>query len=189
MVNIKVFKPGEDASDVYAFRYQIYEQEMHRNDHYSDHEKRMIVDPLDSFGYNIIAVENANIIGAVRVNFCADGRSNFYEEFYELKEVGTDFPEKVSFSTRLMVHPTKRCGLLPLMLSAECFRLALARNTRWSYCDCNPPFIPFFERLFFSVVNDGKVHPSFGRVAVMRIDLEDERIYDRKQSMIARYLD
>lgn len=189
MPEFRIFRPGEDAGDIHAFRYRIYEEEMHRNDQYSDHRRRRIVDPLDAHAYNIAALKNGRIIGVVRVNFCADGDPGFYREFLELESVGADYPDKVTYSTRLMVAKGERRKMLPILLSAQCFRLAIARKTRWSFCDCNQPLIPFFEKLCFEVQNPHKFHPVYGDVAVMRIDLSEPRIYDKKQSVIARFLD
>jgi len=185
---IRIFRPGENADDIFRFRYKIYEEEMRRNDSYADHERYTISDPLDEFSYNIIAYEGAETVGVVRVTFCADGDPGFYREFFDLDGVGADYPEKVTFSTRLMVDPKKRRGMLPVMLSAECFKLAIERNTIWSFCDCNPPLVPFFERLHFESQGT-KHHPTYGEVVIMRINLENPEIYNKKKSIIARFLD
>ena len=70
-----------------------------------------------------------------------------------------------------MVDASQRRGLLPLKICAECFNLAIAQQNIYSYLDCNEPLIPFFEKMFFEVQNREKHHPSFGKVAIMRIDL------------------
>lgn len=189
MRDFRIYKPGEDAGDIYAFRYRIYEEEMRRNDEYSDHKRKIITDSLDRYAYNIAALQDDKIIGVVRVNFCADGDPGFYREFLELESVGADYPGKVSFSTRLMVTSSERRKMLPVRLSAECFKLAIARKTLWSFCDCNQPLVPFFEKLCFEVQNPHKFHPVYGDVAVMRINLSNPKIYDKRHSIIARFLD
>ncbi len=188
MPDFRIYQPGEDAGDIYAFRYNIYENEMNRNDQYSDHRKKIIKDRLDDFAYNIAALKDGEIVGAVRVNFAGDGDPGFYRDFYELESVGEDYPDKVSYSTRLMVHRNERGRLLPVLLSAECFKLAIARHMRWGFCDCNQHLVPFFQSLCFEAVNPNKNHPNFGDVAIMRVDLSDRRVYDKKTSIIARYL-
>ena len=188
MPDIKVFKPGKDASDVYRFRYDIYEEEMHRNDRYADHDKRMIKDHLDDYAYNIAAYKDGRVVAVNRVNFCADGDPGEYLGFYELDTVKEDYPEKVSFSTRIMADASVRGGVVPLLVSVEGFRLGIERNMNWCYCDCNAHLVAFFEKLGFENFRPNKIHPSFGEVTVMRFDLRDGKQFDRKRSVLARYL-
>ncbi len=185
---LRIFKPGEDAPDIYKFRYKIYEGEMQRNDQYADHEKKTIKDPFDDYAYNIGAFKDGKITGTARINFCADGNCGFYRDFLELETAGASYPQNVAFSSRLMVVKSERRRLLPLMLSAECFNIALARRAAWSFLDCNQHLVSFYERMCFEVQNPSKLHPCFGDVAVMRVDLSDQRIFDKRRSIVARYI-
>jgi N-acyl-L-homoserine lactone synthetase len=189
VTSFRIFKPGEDAAEIYRFRYKIYEEEMQRHDRYADHEKKIITDPLDNHGYNIAVYESGVITGSVRVNFCTDGDPGEYLDFYGLKDRGRDYPDKVSYSTRLMVEPAYRGGVLPLLISVECFKLGLERGVNWCICDCNSNVLPFFKKLGYEVQDAGKVHPSFGKVIVLRFNLRDPKHYDRKRSVFARYLE
>ncbi len=188
MTSFRIFKPGEDAADIYRFRYRIYEEEMDRHDRYADHEKKIITDPLDSHAYNIAAYKDDRVVGVARVNFCSDGDPGEYREFYELESVGDDYPDKVSYSTRIMVEPSARGAALPLLVSVECFKLGIERGVKWCFCDCNNNVLPFFKKLGYEVQRSNKTHPSFGSVTVMRFNLHDPKHYDRKQSVFARYL-
>ena len=188
MVDIKVFDPGSDASEIYRFRYAIYEDEMSRHDQYADHDKRQIVDPLDAHGYNIAAYVNGNIVAVNRVNFCADGDPGNYLDFYELDNVPEDYPDKVAYSTRIMAAESARGRLPPLLVSVAGFRLGVERGVNWCYCDCNAHLVPFFTKLGFESFRPNKTHPSFGEVTVMRFDLRDGKQFDRKRSVIGRYL-
>ena len=188
MLDIRIFEPGVDTPDIYKFRYQVYEQEMHRDDSYSDHEQQIIKDRLDDFSYNIAAYKDGQVVAAVRHTFCKDGDPGFYRDFFELEKMGVDYPDKVSYTTRLMVEKKFRRSLAPMKVCAECFNLSIAEKIIWSFCDCNEPLIPFFERMFFEVQDRAKHHPSFGEVTVMRLDLRRKEIYDNKQSIVARFL-
>ena len=84
MPEFKIFGPGVEAPEIYQFRYKIYEQELHRDDRYSDHQQRIIKDRLDDFSYNIAAYMNGEIIASVRTTFCKDGDAGFYRDFFEL---------------------------------------------------------------------------------------------------------
>lgn len=188
MPEIRIYQPGEDAGDVYAFRYRVYEQEMRRNDQYSDHKKHIIKDPLDAYSYNIAAYSKGEIVGVVRHTFCTDGDPGFYKGFFGLNEFSEDYPDRVSYTTRLMVSQSSRRSAATLMVCAECYNLSLAKDIIWSYCDCNDHLVGFFEKLFFEVCNSEKTHPSFGKVNIMRLDLRRPEIYDKKSSIIARFI-
>lgn len=188
MADIKVFGPGVDADDVYKFRYQVYEREMGRNDQYSNHDNAIIKDPLDDFSYNIAAYAGDEIVGVVRHTFCTDGDPGFYNDFFGLDEFPQDYPDRVSYTTRLMVSEKNRRSAATLKVCAECYNLSLARHVIWSYCDCNDPLVGFFNKLFFELQDSEKVHPSFGRVNIMRLDLRRPEIYDTKRSIIARFI-
>ena len=189
MSEIRVFRPGDDADDVYKFRYDVYEREMGRNDHYSDHDTKTIKDPLDAFSYNIAAYSNEGVVGAVRHTFCTDGDPGFYREFFGLDEFPEDYPQRVSYTTRLMVSEKNRRSSTTLKVCGECYNLSLARNIIWSYCDCNDHLVEFFNKLFFERQDAEKTHPSFGKVNVMRLDLRRPEIYDTSASLIARFIE
>ena len=188
MVDIKVFAPGEISPEVFAFRYSIYEQEMHRNDAYADHQHKTIRDPQDDFAYNVVGYQKGEVIGVARINVCADGDEGFYGDFYEMREAKEYYPDRVSYSTRLMVIPKERGRVLPLLLTAECFKIALHREIKWNYVDCNAHMVPYFKRLNFEMLVPKKTHPRFGEVSLMRVDLTSKDIYDKSKTVIARYL-
>ncbi|MEM9496219.1 MAG: hypothetical protein AAGA09_09465 [Pseudomonadota bacterium] len=189
MVDFRVYEPGEEALDIYRFRYKIYEEEMKQNDFYADHDQKIIRDALDDFAYNIAAYRDGEIIGTARVNFCEDGDPGYYLDYYEMESVGADYPLKVSFSTRIMVSEEERGGVTPLLISVECFKLGLARGVKWCFCDCAEEVRPFFARLGYEVQNPSKDHKNYGPGAVMRFNLDDPKHYDKRQSVFARYLD
>ena len=188
MVDIRIFPPGSDAEEIYRFRYRIYEDEMHRHDQYADHDKKCITDPLDAHGYNIAAYIDNEVVAVNRVNFCGDGDPGGYLEFYELDSVGDDYPEKVAYSTRIMAAAPVRGRLPPLMVSVAGFQLGVDRGVNWCFCDCNAHLVPFFMKLGFEPFRPGKIHPSFGEVTVLRYDLRDGKHFDRKRSVLGRYL-
>ncbi len=188
MPDIRVYPPGKEAAEIYQFRYSIYEEEMARNDVYAEHSEKTITDPQDQYAYNVAAYQSGDIIGVARINVCADGDPGFYKEFYEMEDAGEYYPERVSYSTRLMVVKRERGRILPLLLTAECFKVALARKGKWNYVDCNAHMVPYFKKLCFEIYKPKKQHPRFGEVSVMRLDLTDEKVFDPNYSVVARYL-
>lgn len=187
-LDFRVVPPGGDAEDVFRFRYLVYEVELNQGDPYADHVAKTIRDPIDDTAYIVAAYRDDAIVGTARVNFCADGNSGYYLDFYELESRADEFPDGVSFSTRIMVAKSERGGTLPLLISVECFKLGLARGVKWCFCGCNMEVKPFFEKLGYEVQHPGKMHRDYGLTAVMRFNLDDPKHYDRRRSVFARYL-
>ena len=70
---IRLAATDVELEALYAFRYRIYVEEMGRPQKYADHDMRRIRDPLDETGRNLVAWDNSEIVGCVRVNFARDG--------------------------------------------------------------------------------------------------------------------
>lgn len=187
-IEFRISRLSDESVELFRFRYEICEDELGLGDDYADHEKRTIQDPLDDFAHFVCAYKNGKMIGTARVNFCTEGDPGYYRDFYELEGVGGDYPDKVSFSTRIMVDRKHRRGLLPLLISVECFRLGIQKNVRWCFCGCRLDILPFFLKLGYDLINPEKNHRNYGPTAVLRFDLNDPKHYDKKKSLFARYL-
>lgn len=190
MINydMKIFSPGEDCEDIYRFRYDIYEKEMQRKDQYSDHKAQIIRDGVDDFSYNIAFYYEDEIVGVTRHTLCKDGDTDFYRDLFDVDGLGDDYPDRVSYSTRLMVKPERRHSALSINLVAECYNLSLEHGVIWSFLDCNDPVVNFFARLGLERLPNKKLHPSFGMVNIMRVDLRRLEVFKGGTTLIARHV-
>lgn len=172
---IRIAAAADDAElrQVFAFRYRIYVEEMNRVQHYADHARRQIVDPLDGAAHNLVAWNGAEVVGVVRVNFAREGGLGLYEALYGMADVGADHPARTAITTRLMTAPEYRGSPLAVRLSMAAYGLGLAAGIRWNFMDCNDHLVPFFTALGY-VRHRGIVdHPEYGAVHCMVFDLED----------------
>lgn len=179
----------EQKKALFRFRYEIYVEEMHRPQRHADHERRTIVDNLDETGINIVGIAKGRIVGAIRNNASSDSSLGEYENFYQMQDVGIDeHPAKTSITTRLMIAPEYRRAGLAVRLASSSYLLGLKRRVRWNFIDCNQHLVSFFQGLGWIEYVPPAVHPEYGLVSRMRLDLTDRGHLEAVRSPFAKLL-
>lgn len=165
---------AEDLIKVARFRYRIYVEEMGRFQQYADHAEKTVREPLDEHGHILMAMEDPNVVGTVRVNLGSEGDLGAYTELYRLRELGGMFPNRVSITTKLMVAPEYRRTPLALKLALACYRYASEVEVEVDAIDCNPPLRPFFAKLGYRQIFGAIDHPEYGHVIPMLLAVRDK---------------
>ncbi len=185
-------KPALEASELdrlYRFRYAIYVEEMHRPQLYANHENHTIVDPLDSMALNLVGLCGDEIVGCMRTNLSRDGGLDFYHTLLRMDQVPQgDFPDRTSLCTRLMVRSDFRNSSLLARLFLAHYKSALSNGIRWAFMDCNDHLLNLFSRLGF-VQTHTSIHPEYGLINAMRLDLLDLEHLRNCQSLFVPKLD
>ena len=148
--SIRVVTDEAGLEQIFAFRYRVYVEEMHRQQKDADHARKRISDQLDSDAINIAAFDGDDVVGVVRINFAS--RSNKlgqYESFYRMHGVGNDHPTYTATVTRLMIAPHLRRSTLAVRLCIECYTIGLEEGIKWCFIDCNAHLREFFSGLGF----------------------------------------
>jgi Acetyltransferase (GNAT) domain len=184
-VEIRCAITRDDLEEVYRFRYCIYVEEMQRRQQYANRDLRRIEDPLDRTAINLAAWKDGQVIGVIRNNAAADGSVGIYEDFYDMKCVGTDHPARTSITTRLMIGAEHRKSSLAIRLAMASYDIGLSRRIRWNFIDCNDHLVGFFASLGWREYTAVGEHPEYGPVHRMRLDLEDIEHLERVQSPFA----
>src|SRR6266404_814493 len=148
-----------ELHEIYRFRYKIYVQEMHRMQHYANHELKEIVDPLDCGAVNFFAAHQTKTIGILRINFCRWSEVGYYETLYAMHTVGPDHPEHTSICTRLMIIPELRGSTLAVRMCILAYTFGLARGIKHNFIDCNDHLVPFFSSLRYVAHTPKTTHP------------------------------
>ncbi|HZZ91256.1 MAG TPA: GNAT family N-acetyltransferase [Usitatibacter sp.] len=170
---IRVVTDAEGLEKIFAFRYRIYVEEMHRFQKDADHARRRIRDSLDDGAINIAAFDGDEVVGVVRANESRQSSLGAYESFFQLDRMGKDHPPHTSIVTRLMIAPHLRRSTLAVRLCIECYTLGLEEGIKWCFIDCNDHLVDFFRGLGF-MPYIGKVdHEEYGEVTPMRLRLND----------------
>ena len=176
MQNIEI-RPANgrtDLLDIYRFRYSIYHEEMKRPQRYADHSRRLIIDPLDACATNLLALEDREIVGVVRVNFAKDISLASYESFYAMPQFGAAHPQRTAMVTRLMILPRMRGSRLAIDMSAACYRLGLEHDIDYNFIDCNAHLVRFFKSLGYRDYQGKRVHEEYGEVTPLVFHLHDK---------------
>jgi N-acyl-L-homoserine lactone synthetase len=175
---------AEALEDLFRFRYAVYVEEMNRKQRYALHNERMIIDPLDETGRQLIAYSNGAIVGCIRVNCLADGDVGDYFEFYGLSALTSKEREQSCITTRLMVDARFRRTKLPLDLLTRIYAYGLHWGMRWSFMDCNDHLVKYFGRFGWRDLGV-KTHEDYGDVTIMSLDLHNGECLDQRGSPFA----
>jgi hypothetical protein len=172
-ISIQRVTSAADLEAVYRFRYSIYVEEMRRPQRYALHAERTILDPLDVSAHVFSATVNGCVVGTVRCNVLARSDVGHYLVLYGLNELPHDLRRSTTITTRLMVAPRYRHGTLATRLASAIYEFGLRIGITQDFIDCNPPLDIFFTRLGYLRHKTDVLHPEYGSVCVMRLNLTD----------------
>ena len=172
-ISVRAVRSQEEREAVFAFRYTVYVEEMRRAEPNADHVARRIVDPLDATGHLIAAFRDGRIVGTVRVNLARDSDVSAYEAPYGMAHFAPYHPSATGIVTKLMVARNYRRSTVAARLARACYEFGVGKGVAFSFIDCNPHLKPFFERLGFRQVMPDFVHPIYGSVHPLVLDVRD----------------
>jgi len=187
-IPIRLVSEPDDLEEIYRFRYQVYVEEMNRNQFYADHTAKRIEDPLDRSGCNFAAFQDDEVVGVVRGNFPRTSSVGYYEIFMDMCSAGRFHPNATSLCTRLMVAPRLRRTSLAMRLAQAIYEFGLRNKMRYNFIDCDDHLVGFFDRLGY-IFRRRAEHPEYGLGNVMRLDLLDREHLVRQRSPFLTILD
>ncbi|MGK2740364.1 GNAT family N-acetyltransferase [Tepidicaulis sp. LMO-SS28] len=167
--------------------YQVYVQEMGREQSGTDHSRRIVKDSLQSFATLIGAYANRQLIGTVRANLMSEGDIGYYYDLYGLDDPALRPKNRCAITTRIMVQSEYRSSNASLKLATSMFRHLKLKGVKWIMCDCNEPVLAFFMRLGFAVHKDNAKHPDYGNVYILKLNALDPKLDDPRRSLLARF--
>lgn len=171
-IQIKIAENEQELTDLYQFRYRIYIQELSRDQKHADHKKRLLKEPLDVLGINLIAKNEDQIIGSARVNLSKLETLGNYVELYDIKKVDQHLGH-TAIVTKFMVSQEYRRSVLSLLLANECFQIGKRNHVKYTFIDCYPKLINYFKKLGFRSYRDNIHHPEYGDVIPLVLYNED----------------
>ncbi|MFK8017995.1 MAG: GNAT family N-acetyltransferase [Gammaproteobacteria bacterium] len=155
---------------------------MGRDKDIADHDKKELSDPRESIGEVIVATLGERIVGTL---ICTPSWTNAlgdYEALYRMHDLGACHPQSTGIITKLMVAPEYRNSRLSLRISRELYRHAVPLGVHHPIIDCNAHLVPFFQKIGFRKCGEPVVHPSYGRVHVLKLDCLDLEYIERIRS-------
>jgi predicted GNAT family N-acyltransferase len=163
-VSIKFAETPEEREAVCRLRYEIYVKEMNLFQDTADHDREILVDSDDEASRLVYATDGDEVVGAMRLQFGADGDfSDETESIYEFERFAAAVPKsQMLLLTRLMVRPSYRSGSLPMQLMAFSAQFGIENGVELAFCDCQPHLIGLYKRAGFRPYTRTCNDPAFG---------------------------
>ena len=187
-IRIRAVQTADEAQSVFRLRYEVYVEELERTQRYADHSRRTIEEPLDRSGLLFAAFEGARVVGTLRINYPRSCDLSDYVALYQMQRVGGAHPLHTSIVTKLLVAADKRNTTLGYRLSLAAYQQGLRDNILFNFIDVYPARVPFFERLGYRVHSPVTLHPEYGAVVVMKMDMRDAQHFHSIGSPFLRFL-
>jgi predicted GNAT family N-acyltransferase len=161
-----------DRAAVARLRFEVYVEEMGRQQVHADRAMRTIHEPADNEGIVLgTFTRDGRAIGTLRLNNAmADGIP--FRELYGWEQRARDFPGQVYLASKLIVAPEHRGTLVSLELMRAGIPQVMARGWRFCYLDANRHLIALYKKLGFVALAQ-REHPMFGQVTIMEWDTYD----------------
>jgi hypothetical protein len=189
MIEIRRVDCRPEFDEVYRLRYSIYVDEMGRKQKYANHRNRVIVDPFDNDAARVYgAWDDGELIGTVRSNYLRDTDAGEYRDYYGLVHLNDADVEGASITTRFMIQRRYRLTTLAVRLACKTFQHGLEDGINADFMDCNRHLVNFFMGLGYLVHRNDLIHPEYGAVTVMRLNLNDAVYLETLRSPFAFFL-
>ncbi len=167
-IEIRTIQTDSERDAVYRFRYDIYVELMQRHQHYADHHKKVIEEPLDYNGYIVAAFQGTEVLATLRANFLSDPPADYYRKIYKTDLFEGISPDQMTMTTKLIVTPRLRKTAIPLKVMiflAHSFHFRI--GVQFDFLDCNKPLIPFFQKYGYQSYIGWTFHREYGKVRPM----------------------
>jgi hypothetical protein len=187
-IAIRKVRTTSEARAVFRLRYEVYIEELGRTQRHADHAARTIEEPLDARANVFGAYDGERLVGTVRSNYARSSPLDEYEALYEMSRCGSAHPRGTSVTTKLVVAPDHRRSMLAYRLAVATYFTGLCDGVLFDFVDVYPARVPFFERLGYRTHLPRAIHPEYGAVIVMRLDMRDARHLAAVKSPFLRVL-
>jgi len=185
-IQIREAESEEDKLRCYALRYQIYVEEMEREQEFADHARKITREPYDDHGVLLIAEDEGEIVATLRMNRRIDGPLEC-EELYELDRFGPFYPDDVSMLTKFVVVPEYRQSGVAGRMAVYAYKYGRERGVKLNFIDAYPHLVQLYQQLGYRMYTRNIQHPDYGSVIPMVLLLEDIEYLQEIRSPFVRY--
>ncbi len=156
---------------VQKLRFDIYCGELGRDSPNADHERGTLSDEFDKFAYNFIAFKDKEPIGALRMNFAAEGSLGILEGLYGM-DSSSYHPQDSGICTKFVVKRSQRGGPAAMKLVSDATRYGLRCNKKVCFIDTIPSLQHYYRAMGFKVASEVFFHSENGPSVPMKVDLQ-----------------
>ena len=184
-IQIRLAESAEDLKAIYQLRYKVYIDELGRKSKNVNHDEKTIVDPLDEYSSNFLAVDDDLPVGALRITFRRDGELED-EHLYDLESFGQYFPNDISMTTKLIVAKSHRQSTVSGRLALACYEHALQNSIKYDFIDTNPHLVRLYQQLGYRFYHPNIFHEEYGTVVPLVLVLNDVEYLKKVRSPFRR---
>lgn len=165
----------EDNRASFKLRYQIYVKSMGRLKDKGDHEKEELRDEYDKFARAVIAVQNGEPIGTLRLFWGGD--VPFTDSLIKAYSISPFFgvlkQDQICIVERLMVTEDHRGSNVTLRMYREVMNFVLEHKAEIVLLDCEPHHLNSYLKLGFRPFTTPYTYPGIGLVIPMVLIVGD----------------
>src|SRR5262245_59286827 len=184
-IEIRLAQTEEELEAIYRFRYEIYVEELGYELAYTDHERKVIVDPLDKTARIIGAFEDGKVVGTIRLNYARDSDMGNHTDLYSLHQAGEFHPYHTAVTERLMVANRFRGGSLGIRLAEAVYRMARSDRIEFCFIGCKSHLVKLFLSMGFRPHKENVKHPGVGEGTLLVIVVSDLHYLEQVRSPFA----
>ena len=139
-----------ELKEVFKFRYQIYFEEMGRDQKHADVVNKMLRDNLDTWGHQLFvrSIETGQIVAIARLNLSADGDLP-EDELYKFSEFTSHGASQVALVTKMMIDRDHRGSRIFRELCIEIYKKVLSYGCDYAFIATADHLVPLFRRIGF----------------------------------------
>jgi hypothetical protein len=165
---VKIATTEAEKEEIFRLRYNVYIEEMGggRRHTEADGSKRQLRDDLDAHAVHFYAKQNDEVVGCVRTNLRRDGPLEC-EEFFQMQHLTGAYPDHVSMTSRLALHPKVRGSHLLMQLACAVIQHHYENEIHYDFLDCHVRLLPLYSRLGYRLYRPGFRHPKYTYVIPM----------------------
>lgn len=183
-LKVGIATTAAEKKEIYAFRYQVYVEEMSRKLESTENEEELLYDEMDDWSYLVYVKAGLQIVGTARVNIgeiekfppdLIDQLSlDRFQKFYERKE-----DRKFALSTKVVVAPEYRNSQVLYLVIAKAYELYCEHRVQFSFGGCNMYLLRLYEEVGLRRFGRNFTDPGYGLITPI-VWLVDDIEYMKK---------
>ena len=180
--------------EVFAFRYNIYVNEMGRRGHIvADCQEPLLYDVLDETAHIYGAYDNDQLVGTVRGNLVREFTPDapmpaWLADIYGFQPFIDRHANGVGLTSRLMVARDRRGSTALGALLRHTYEIAMGLDTEFLFCNCAPALVGMYERLGFRRYIRNVLDPQVGYRVPLVLVVFDRQHLEAVRSPLLRSL-
>ncbi|WP_447977152.1 cyclic nucleotide-binding domain-containing protein [Candidatus Nitrospira bockiana] len=182
-LSVRLATSDDEREAIYRLRYDVYIEEMNGADRHleADPKRRLLRDPWDERAHHFYVEQRGEIVACARLIMRADGPLEC-EEHFDLERFAPAFPDRVSMTSRLVLHPGRRGSHLLKQLTCAMYEFVCERGQQFNFIDCHTRLLPLYSRLGFRPYRPGFNHVQYTYVVPMVLVIDDLEYLEQVRS-------